>query len=208
MNALHILRRKAMSRKSSYSLSSGALALLMTVCIGCDPAPDKSAGQNSQEPDPSEQPSKSSSQASGSDELSDFSRRFSSRYEKLNEFACATGADICVDSFEDASADDIETNFFLAFEGQDLKTSQHEKYIDCFTKSLKAAKECIEACTESKDDDEDSECSKSAMNKCVDGFTDDHLDDCELEDPSPYRVFRRAMSSLDEALSESDGGGG
>lgn len=207
MKLLPILRHRAKRPFASRALASSALMLLMAACVGCAPAADKKAGKKSKDPEETEQPSQDSGDSSKDDALGDFASRFRKRYKKLNHFACEIESDLCVELLSDADKDDIKSHFFLAFENLDLKTSQHAKYLSCFTKALDSAKDCIEDCEESdEEDDEDSECSESAMNSCVDAFTDDHLDDCDLEDPSAPKVFRRAMTSLHSALD--DGGGG
>lgn len=191
------------------SLRRCSLALMFCASVGCDPAPDsKSKEESSKTPDSSEEPSKSATEKSV-EELDNFARKFSKRYKKLNQFACEVESELCVASFKKAKADAVEMSFFLAFEKEDLKTSEQSKYLECFIDALSSSKSCVEDCEDANDDDDDdesTECSDSAMSKCVDGFVEDELDDCKLKKPSADKVFKTAMSMLHDRLNPSGGG--
>lgn len=184
----------------------GRCAFIVFVGASFSCAPDSSSGEQP-DPDTSEDPSKTPSDdpsIESSESLEDFAKTFAKQYKKLNGFACEVDSDLCVESFEDVRTKDIEMSFFLAFEQKDLKTSKHATYLDCFTKALKASKGCIDDCEDKQEDD--GECSKSAMDECVDGFSDDELDACKLKKPGARSVFLAAMSSLQERLNPSGGG--
>lgn len=191
----------------SQTLACASLALVALACLGCDPAPDNSSSKKQESSESSESSSEGSNQGSQDNALDSFARSFPKRYKKINVFACETNSDYCVDSFAKVESEDVEMSFFLAFEQEDLKTSQHAKYIECFTESLKASNSCVEKCEDANDDEESTECSKSSMLKCMDQLRDDHLDECDLKGPGAEPVFEAAMIALQERINPSDGGG-
>lgn len=179
-----------------------SFALLVTTTVGCAEAPDKSPGEQSDKPDDSEDPTKDASKQPP-EELEKFARSFAKQFKSLNAFACEVDSDLCVESLKDADTEDVEMSFFLTFQKEDLKTKRHGDYLACFTKALKSAKGCVDDCSDNSDDQE---CSESGMNKCVDAFSEDALDDCDLKKPSAILVFEGAIEALNLRLEDAGGG--
>lgn len=196
-----------LSRRCTW-LARGSLALLVATSFGCDPAADKSSTKKEEESDSSAQSSDDTKQSSDGGDLESFAKAFADRYEKINVYACETNSDYCIESLKKAEPEDIEMSFFLAFEGEDLKSSQYADYLDCFTKSLNASNRCVEDCEDQDDDDDDeTECSKSSMLKCMNKFREDQLDECDVPEASAEDLFETAMVGLNERLNPSDDGG-
>lgn len=181
---------------------AGSLSLLASTIAGCAQAPDKSSGEQSEEPDDSGEPTEKSTEEP-SEELTKFAKAFPKQFKKLNAFACEVDSDLCVEQLSDAQTDDIKMSFFLTFQKKDLKTKLHADYLDCFTKALKASSDCADDC---KDASEDDECEEKGIDKCVEAFSDDELKDCDLKKPSASSVFEDAIESLNQRLGDEGGG--